>query len=151
MSLKDHAGRSRFGEGATRRFAWAAVALAFAVELCGDAWNVVQTHANPAWWANPVVWWFLTGPALLELALAPSGVWLIVSAVRRGPGRFGWRWWTGGLLLLLPTTVFFGDILEGNPVLRVVPDDWGFIDLSNLFLLLLIPPLWILAAPRRSD
>jgi hypothetical protein len=137
-----------------RRLAWFGVALALAVEVFATVLNIAEYHADRAyldftmWRAIPLMA-IIYAALLAHIVVVPAGIWLLATAIRRNSGLLGWRWWAGGLLLLVP--IWFALL---QLVSRSSPDAvqiGGSHSTGGLYILLLIPSLWILAAPSRRD
>lgn len=131
------------------RASWLALGIVLAARVWLVMTNLRYTYGE--WWpSNPEPFTFglfLYGN-VAAFALVCLGVWLLSSAWNHGGGRLWWRWWLGGLL----TISWVGDVAD-DVVQALGPEKILYIDtahpwLSDILLLLAIPPIWVLGGRR---
>lgn len=94
--------------------------------------------------------WMLFGVFFIFSLLPPIGLWLLFTAVRRGGGRWGWRWILG---VLLPYYVALFPIEQISSDIQVGTLSWGELRLwlSYAAQVAMAAPIWVLTARRPAD
>lgn len=131
------------------RASWLALSIVLAAKALLVLINFRFIYGE--WWPSNLVPFtfalFLYGE-VVSFAFACLGICLL-SRARSGGGRWAWRWWLGGLLTISwvwDVAYYVVQLLGPVKVFYIAAEYWW---LSDVLLVLAIPPLWVLAGQRK--